>query len=52
MILDGECGEFNPEIIECFKIVNNDVRKALDEINNSSRNKPEIPRYERKALQG
>lgn len=33
MILNGECGAFNPVLIECFKKVEDDIRKFVEENN-------------------
>ena len=32
MILDGECGVFNPALIECFKLGKAELERKADEI--------------------
>ena len=31
MILNGECGAFNPMLLECFVEIKDDLKRELDE---------------------
>lgn len=50
MILNGECGKFNPDIIECLKNCHMELKDILDKMAFENKVNLEIPQYERKKV--
>lgn len=50
MILNGECGKFNPDIIECLKNCHMELKDILDKMAEENKVNIEIPQYERKKV--
>ena len=50
MILNGECGKFNPDIIECLKNCHMELKDILDKMAFENKVNIEIPQYERKKV--